>query len=86
MTTRFWHPFADVHQVTDHEVAIRRGGGVWSEDVGGRRYLDATAALWCCNVGLGRAELADAAATRMRELAAYSSLLGPCHGLRGGHG
>jgi putrescine---pyruvate transaminase len=73
LTTRFWHPFADMHQVKDHEIVIRRGDGVWIEDVDGRRYLDATAALWYCNVGLGRAELADAAATQMRELAAYSS-------------
>jgi putrescine aminotransferase len=40
---------------------------------GGRRYLDATAALWYCNVGHGRAELADAAAAQLRTLAAYST-------------
>ena len=35
--------------------------------------LDAPAALWYCNVGHGRAEIADAAAAQMRKLAAYSS-------------
>lgn len=73
MPTRFWHPFADMHQVKDAEVVIHRGEGAWIEDTDGRRYLDATAALWYCNVGYGRIELADAAAAQMRTLPAYSS-------------
>jgi putrescine aminotransferase len=71
--TRFWHPFADMHVIKDAEVVIRGGEGVWIEDTAGRRYLDATAALWYCNVGFGRVELADAAAAQLRTLAAYSS-------------
>jgi putrescine aminotransferase len=73
MPTRFWHPFADMHQVKDAEVVIHRGEGAWIEDTEGRRYLDATAALWYCNVGYGRIELADAAAAQLRTLPAYSS-------------
>lgn len=42
-------------------------------DSTGRRYLDATAGLWYCNVGHGRAELAEAAAQQMRSLAAYQT-------------
>jgi len=71
--TRFWHPFADMHQVKDAEIVIHRGDGAWIEDTDGRRYLDATAALWYCNVGYGRVELADAAAAQLRTLPAYSS-------------
>ncbi|MGH3076374.1 MAG: aspartate aminotransferase family protein, partial [Gaiellales bacterium] len=41
-------------------------------DVDGTRYLDATASLWCVNVGHGRDEIVDAAAAQMRELASYS--------------
>src|SRR4029453_5002517 len=37
------------------------------------RYLDATASLWCVNVGHGRAEIADAAARQLRTLASYSA-------------
>ncbi len=70
--TRFWHGFADMHDVATHEVVFRRGDGAWIEDVDGRRYLDATAGLWYCAVGYGRREIADAAAAQMTELAAYS--------------
>ncbi len=72
MPTRFWHGFADMHLVRDHEVVFRRGEGVWLEDVEGNRYLDATAGLWYCAAGYGRAEIAEAAARQMRELDAYS--------------
>ena len=51
MPTRYWHPFADMHKVQDHELVLVRGAGAWIEDADGRRYLDATAGLWYCNVG-----------------------------------
>jgi adenosylmethionine-8-amino-7-oxononanoate aminotransferase len=71
--TRFWHGFADMHVVAHDEIVFRAGDGVWLEDTDGRRYLDATAALWYCNVGLGRREIADAVADQMARLVAYSS-------------
>lgn len=55
------------------ELVIDRGEGAYVVDDQGRRYLDASAGLWYCNVGHGRAELAEAAATQMRRLAAYSA-------------
>ena len=73
MTSRFWHGFADMHTVADAEVVIRSAEGVWLEDTAGNRYLDATAALWYCNVGYGRAAIADAVADQLRRLPAYSS-------------
>jgi adenosylmethionine-8-amino-7-oxononanoate aminotransferase len=73
MPTRYWHPFADMHRVRDHELVLARGEGAWIEDVDGRRYLDATAGLWYCNVGHGRTEIADAAARQLGSLAAYST-------------
>lgn len=71
--TRFWHPFADMAAVRRAEIVMVRGEGtsVWDED--GNRYLDATASLWCVNVGHGRQEIADAVAAQMRELASYSA-------------
>ena len=69
----FWHPFADMRVVRDAEVVIGRGDGVWIEDVTGRRYLDATAALWYCNAGFGRREIASAVAEQLERLVAYSS-------------
>jgi adenosylmethionine-8-amino-7-oxononanoate aminotransferase len=71
--SRFWHGFADMHSVADAEVVIRSADGVWLEDTAGIRYLDATAALWYCNVGYGRREIADAVAEQLARLPAYSS-------------
>ncbi len=70
----FWHAFADMHAVESRgELVVDRGEGVhvWDED--GRRYLDATAALWYCNVGYGREEIAEAAQAQLRKLPAYST-------------
>jgi putrescine aminotransferase len=69
-----WHPFADMGAIErDGEFVIARGDGAYVFDAAGRRYLDATAGLWFANVGHGRAELAEAAARQMREVAAYST-------------
>src|SRR5437773_812550 len=62
-----------MHSVATDEVVIRSAEGVWLEDVDGRRYLDSTAALWYCNVGYGRREIADAVAAQLVRLPAYSS-------------
>jgi adenosylmethionine-8-amino-7-oxononanoate aminotransferase len=55
------------------ELVIDRGEGAYVFDEEGRRYLDASAGLWYCNVGHGRAELGEAAAAQMRRLASYST-------------
>ncbi len=73
MSTRFWHGFADMHLVKDAELVMRSGEGVWLESTDGRRFLDATAALWYCAVGYGRREIADAVADQLARLPAYSS-------------
>ena len=72
--TRFWHSFADMGAVdTGGELVVERGDGVHIWDEAGRRYLDATAALWYCNVGYGREEIAEAAHVQLRKLSAYST-------------
>ncbi len=70
----FWHSFADMSAVeSGGELVLERGEGahVWDEQ--GRRYLDATASLWYCNVGYGRTEIADAVNDQIRRLPAYST-------------
>ena len=67
----FWHPFADMGAVSQQELLIERGEGVWLYDADDRRYLDATASLWYANLGHGRADIADAVAAQMRRLEAY---------------
>jgi len=57
-----WNGFANMASLAGHTVTVVRGEGSWVYDDHGRAYLDALASLWYCNVGHGRAELADAAA------------------------
>jgi putrescine aminotransferase len=72
--TSFWHPFADMAAVeAAGELSIVRAEGAHIWDVDGKRYLDATASLWYCNVGHGRTQIADAVAAQMRELESYST-------------
>ena len=70
----FWHAFADMAAVQrTGELVLERGEAAHVWDVDGRRYLDATAGLWFCNIGYGRRELVDAAADQMARLPAYST-------------
>ena len=72
--TELWHSFADMAAVeAGGELVIDRGEGFYVFDREGRRYVDATASLWYCMVGHGRNEIADAVATQMRVLEAYST-------------
>jgi len=71
--TRLWHPFADMGAVRRKELVIERGEDVWVWDDAGKRYLDATASLWYCNVGHGRPEIAAAVAAQFKQLEAYSA-------------
>ena len=70
----FWHSFADMAAVRAHgEIVVDRGERVHIWDEQGRRYLDATAALWYCNVGYGREGIAEAAHAQLSKLSAYST-------------
>jgi adenosylmethionine-8-amino-7-oxononanoate aminotransferase len=73
MSQHLWHPFADMSRVPGREVVLVRGDGCWVWDAEGSGYLDATAGLWYCNVGHGRAEIAEAGAAQMRTLAGYQT-------------
>lgn len=59
--------------VAGNELVLERGDGVWVFDKAGRRYLDATASLWYCNVGHGRREIVDRVTEQMLRLEAYST-------------
>jgi putrescine aminotransferase len=72
-TSALWHPFANMAQVAGEELVITSGQGCEVVDREGRTYLDATAALWYCNVGYGRAEIASAVERQLRKLSSYST-------------
>ena len=69
----FWHPFADMSAVAGHDLVIASGHGSHVRSEAGDEYLDATAALWYCNVGHGRAEIGEAVTDQMSRIAAYSN-------------
>src|SRR5438552_17633698 len=65
------------HPVDNSEPVIYvRGRGSMIQEIGGREYIDGHSGLWNVNVGHGRTELADAAATQMKELAYFSCYVG----------
>lgn len=65
----FLHPFT--RPAASDFISITRGEGVVVWDSDGNRYVDAMASLWYCQVGHGRAEIADAVAAQMRTLEAF---------------
>ena len=69
------HP---LHHPNDHTrpLVLVRGKGATVTDAEGRTYIDGLAGLWNVNVGHGRAELAEAAARQMRDLAYHSNYIG----------
>jgi adenosylmethionine-8-amino-7-oxononanoate aminotransferase len=69
-----WMHFTRMGTYADAEVpVIVRGEGCYVYDEHGKRYLDGLSALYCVNIGHGRAELADAAAEQSRELGFYTN-------------
>lgn len=71
MRPSFLHPFAKPAAPADSFISIVGGDGVWVVDRQGRRFIDATASLWYCQVGHGRVEIARAIERQLRELEAF---------------
>ncbi len=65
------HPFAKPSLSSQCFVRMVRGEGAAVFDDAGRRYVDAMASLWYCNVGHARREVVDAVTRQMRELETY---------------
>lgn len=72
------HLIHPLHHPVDHAepVIYVRGRGATVQDANGREYIDGLSGLWNVNVGHGRAELAEAAAAQMKELAYFSGYVG----------
>jgi adenosylmethionine-8-amino-7-oxononanoate aminotransferase len=72
------HLIHPLHHPSDHlePLIYVRGRGAVLTDIQGREYIDGLAGLWNVNVGHGRAELAQAAAQQMSELAYFSGYSG----------
>jgi adenosylmethionine-8-amino-7-oxononanoate aminotransferase len=70
-----WLHFARMGSFNEeHDVpVITRGEGCYVWDERGNRYLDGLAALFCVNIGHGRAEVAQAGADQGKELAFWTN-------------
>jgi adenosylmethionine-8-amino-7-oxononanoate aminotransferase len=69
-----WMHFTRMGAYDHAEVPIiERGEGCYVYDTHGKRYLDGLSALYCVNVGHGRAELGQAAAEQAKQLGFYTN-------------
>src|ERR687887_1427788 len=69
-----WMHFTRMGAYEEHEVPIIvRGEGCYVYDEHGKRYLDGLAALFCVNIGHGRADVAQAGADQAKELGFFTN-------------
>jgi adenosylmethionine-8-amino-7-oxononanoate transaminase len=74
-----WHPFTQMAEYAAAEAfVVERGEGHYLVDDSGRRYFDATSALWCNLFGHRVPEI-DAAVREQLGRIAHSTLLGATH-------
>ena len=69
-----WMHFTRMSAYEETELPIIvRGEGCYVWDEHGKRYLDALSALFCVNIGHGRADIAQAGADQAKELGFYTT-------------
>src|SRR5438105_906596 len=69
-----WMHFTRLSAYAEHEIPIIvRGEGCYVYDEHGKRYLDALSALFCVNIGHGRADIAQAGADQAKDLGFYTN-------------
>ena len=69
-----WMHFTRMSAYADQEVPILvRGEGCYVYDEHGKRYLDGLSALFCVNIGHGRADIAQAGADQAKELGFFTN-------------
>ena len=69
-----WMHFTRLSAYEDHEIPIIvRGEGCYVYDEHGNRYLDGLSALFCVNIGHGRADIVQAGADQAKELGFFTN-------------
>jgi adenosylmethionine-8-amino-7-oxononanoate aminotransferase len=69
-----WMHFTRMSAYQDADIPIIvRGEGCYVYDEKGKRYLDGLSALFCVNIGHGRADIAQAGADQAKELGFYTN-------------
>ena len=64
----FWMPFTANQQFKAAPRILKSAEGMYYHSEDGRKILDGTAGLWCCNAGHGRREIAEAVSCRFPHL------------------
>jgi beta-alanine--pyruvate transaminase len=64
----FWMPFTANRQFKSAPRMLVAAEGMYYRSADGRKILDGTAGLWCCNAGHARPRIVEAIATQAREL------------------
>jgi adenosylmethionine-8-amino-7-oxononanoate aminotransferase len=69
-----WMHFTRLSAYADHDIpVIVRGDGCYVYDEHGNRYLDGLSALFCVNIGHGRADIVQAGAEQAKELGFFTN-------------
>ncbi len=63
-----WMPYTGNRQFKDNPRIITGGEGSYYIDAAGRRVLDGLSGLWCCGLGHGRSEIAEAVGRQAAQL------------------
>ena len=64
----FWMPFTANRQFKKAPRMLVAAEGMYYRSDDGRKLLDGTAGLWCCNAGHGRPKISEAIARQVKEL------------------
>jgi len=64
----FWMPFTANQQFKAAPRILKSAEGMYYHSEDGRKILDGTAGLWCCNAGHGRREIAEAVSQQISHL------------------
>ena len=64
----FWMPFTATRQFQNQPKMIESAEGMYYTTDDGRRIIDGTAGLWCCNAGHSRPEIVEAVSSQIKKL------------------
>ncbi|MDC1478919.1 aspartate aminotransferase family protein [Pseudomonadales bacterium] len=67
-TSAFWMPFTANRKFASQPKMIKGGDGMYYTTEDGRKIIDGTAGLWCCNAGHSRPEIVEAVSSQIKKL------------------
>ncbi|MDI9348318.1 MAG: aspartate aminotransferase family protein [Methylacidiphilales bacterium] len=68
LSNSYFMPFTANRQFRHTPRLLHKAKGMYYEDIHGRKIIDGTAGLWCCNAGHSRKEISVAVETQLNDL------------------